>query len=138
MIRVRSKVHESPEVNLTPLIDVTFLILIVFIVLAPLIELDNIQIHTSDKSSQTPVDKLQEKALVIRADASHKITLNHKQVSLSSLKQQLSAYKIQHPGHPIRLIQDTRSTFGLFQSIKDAAMAAGFETLDVVTLPEDA
>lgn len=129
---------DTPEVNLTPLIDVTFLILIVFIVLAPLIELDNIKVYGSSQNKQTSVDKLHEQAIIIRADASNQITLNHNKIDLASLPNQLADYKIKFPSYPIRLIQDTRSTFGLFQSIKDAATAAGYEALDIVTLPDEA
>lgn len=124
----------EPSVNLTPLIDVVFVILIVFLITAPLLELEQVDIaqgskDSSNKSAQTnsPI------AVYVRQD--NTVWFESKQREEKELIELLKEARKRYPNTSAQLIQDRRSQFGTYQSVKGTFEAAGFTELEVVLRP---
>ncbi len=133
--RISRKIIEEPQINLTPLIDVVFVILIMFIVLAPLLELDRIQLADA-KSNSTNGNSVQETSLIaIHVQADNTIMLSGKPVHLNQLQGLLKKAKVNYPKARPQLFHDRKAHFGTYQSIKNAAEAAGFDQLDIILKP---
>lgn len=134
-IRARRQVAiEEPAVNLTPLIDVVFVILIMFIVVAPLLEMDRIELAAAQAHSNT--QSIQESSpIAIQVRRDNSILFNHQPVSMEQLPGLLQKAKKQYPKARPQLFHDKKGHFGVYQAIKNAAEAAGFEQLDIVLNP---
>lgn len=119
---------DEPQINLTPLIDVVFVILIMFLIIAPLLENDHVSLaegaHCEAVSSQSPI--------TIHVLKNNTILINQKEVSIGDLPSLLKQAKFSYPGAQPQLFQDKEAQFGTYQMVKNAAAAAGFETLDVI------
>lgn len=127
---------EEPLINLTPLIDVVFVILIAFIVIAPLLELDRIDLADAPSSSANKEVSAQETspiAMHVRQD--NTVTLNGVVVPIDQLAERLKEAKRQHPLARPQLFHDRRAHFGTYQSVKNAAEAAGFQQMDIILQP---
>lgn len=127
---------EEPAVNLTPLIDVVFVILIMFILVAPLLELDRVRLADAPKQGGVQAVSVQENSpIVIHVHRDNQVTLNHEPVALGQLQERLGEAKRMYPqAHP-QLFHDQQGHFGVYQTVKNAAEAAGFEQMDVVLKP---
>lgn len=127
---------EEPTVNLTPLIDVVFVILIMFILIAPLLEMEKIELAGASPVQKNVKPLSQEaKGLAIRVDKDNSITFNKMAVSIERLTELLKEAKRRNPEAIPQLFHDKRATFGTYQSVKNAAEAAGFEEIELVLLP---
>lgn len=130
------QVMEEPSVNLTPLIDVVFVILIMFILIAPLFEIENIEL-----ANASAVDKeagaLNKDAgpIAIQVFRDDTIQFNKVPVGIDRLYDLLLLAKRQYPSAAPQLFHDRRASFGVYQSIKNALEAAGFEEVDLVLQP---
>jgi biopolymer transport protein ExbD len=127
---------EEPSVNLTPLIDVVFVILIAFIVIAPLLELDRVELADGGIDFQGKVHSVQETspiAIYVRED--NTISINGKFIPVSQLSAYLKQIKKQYPHATPQLFHDKKAHFGTYQSVKNAAEAAGFSKLDIILKP---
>ena len=127
---------EEPTINLTPLIDVVFVILIAFIVIARLLELDRIELADAPIASSNKEISVQETspiALHVRQD--NTVTLNGVVIPLSQLSGRLRELKKQYPAARPQLFHDRRAHFGTYQSVKNAAEAAGFQQMDIILQP---
>jgi biopolymer transport protein ExbD len=130
------RAFEEPTVNLTPLIDVVFVILITFIVIAPLLELDHVELAEAGIGVENKVQSVQEAspiAIYVRED--NAILINGKFVTLAQLATYLKQAKQTHPHAQPQLFQDKKAHFGTYQSVKNAAEAAGFKQLDIILKP---
>ncbi len=127
---------DEPAVNLTPLIDVVFVILIMFILAAPLLELDRVNLAEASKEAHSQMISVQESSPVtIHVRRDNSVTLNHEAISLEQLQDRLREAKRVYPHARPQLFHDQRGHFGVYQAIKNAAEAAGFEQMDVVLKP---
>lgn len=131
-----SRIVDEPAVNLTPLIDVVFVILIMFIVVAPLLELDRVELAyaasaASDKSMS--VQETSPIALHVRQD--NTVWVNGQQVGIAQLTDYLNQAKKRYPNARPQLFHDKKAHFGTYQSVKNAAEAAGFQQMDVILNP---
>jgi len=127
---------EEPTINLTPLIDVVFVILIMFILIAPLLELDNVKLADAPSTPNDHTLSVQERspiALHVRQD--NTILLNQETVALANLTERLSELKQKYPQANPQLFQDKRAQFGTYQSVKNAAEAAGYNQMDIILNP---
>lgn len=132
----RSRHIEEPVVNLTPLIDVVFVILIMFILVAPLLELDRVELADSAAAAQDAPISVQESSPVsIHVQRDNTITFNRQPVTLEKLPTLLKQAKERYPDARLQLFHDRRGQFGTYQTIKNAAEAAGFQQIDVVLKP---
>lgn len=125
---------EEPSINLTPLIDVVFVVLIMFIVVAPLLEMDQIQL--ADAGPEPQVTRVDDRSPIqIQVKSDNTVWYNKQLVTLDVLEMRLREDRPRHPNaHPL-LFQDRRAQFGLYQSIKNAAEAAGYDELEVLLNP---
>ncbi len=127
---------EEPIINLTPLIDVVFVILIMFIVVAPLLELDRVDLADTAFASNDKSISVQETspiAIYVRQD--NTIVVGGQQVSLSQLAPYLKQAKQRYPTARPQLFHDKKAHFGIYQAIKNAAEAAGFQQIDIILQP---
>lgn len=132
----RAEAAEEPMVNLTPLIDVVFVILIAFIVIAPLLELDRVELADASATPSEKTASVQENSpIAIHVRQDNSIWFAGKQVSVNELPLLLSEAKSRYPHSRPQLFHDKHAAFGTYQSVKNAAEAAGFEQLDVVLKP---
>jgi biopolymer transport protein ExbD len=130
-----SEATEEPMVNLTPLIDVVFVILIAFIVIAPLLELDRIQLADANAAGEKTASVQEASPIAIHVKQDNSIWFSGKAVSINELTSLLHQAKAHHPQHRPQLFHDKHAAFGTYQSVKNAAEAAGFEQLDIVLKP---
>jgi len=127
---------EEPMVNLTPLIDVVFVILITFIVVAPLLELDRVELADTAYAAQDKSISVQENSpisIYVRED--NTIVVEGRTVSFPQLVEYLKQAKIRYPNAKPQLFHDKRALFGTYQSVKNAAEAAGFQHMDIILKP---
>lgn len=131
-----SAVIEEPTINLTPLIDVVFVILITFMVVAPLLELDRVELADRSLAPHDQSISVQETspiAIYVRQDNS--VMVEGHVVTLNELADYLKQAKKRYPTAKPQLFHDKKASFGTYQSIKNAAEAAGFKQMDVVLKP---
>lgn len=126
--------EEEPQINLTPLIDVVFVILILFIIIAPILELDKIEL--ADRGEKKQAASFTEPGpLAIHVRPDNEIYINQELVAMEVLADQLRLQKQRYPGAIPQLFHDRKAYFGTYQSVKNAAEAAGFEEMDVILKP---
>jgi len=127
---------EEPMVNLTPLIDVVFVILIAFIVVAPLLELDRVELADTAYAAQDKSISVQETspiAIYVRHD--NTIAVEGRTVTFPQLVEYLKQAKKRFPNAKPQLFHDKKALFGTYQSVKNAAEAAGFQHMDIILKP---
>lgn len=139
MNRRAGKTHrhiEEPLVNLTPLIDVVFVILIMFILVAPLLELDRVELADAAANHiDAPIAVQETSPIAIHVHKNNTITFNDKIVTVEELTFQLKQAKKRFPNARPQLFQDRRGHFGIYQDVKNAAEAAGFQQMDIILKP---
>jgi biopolymer transport protein ExbD len=127
---------EEPTVNLTPLIDVVFVILIMFIVIAPLLELDRVELAEGPAAILAPASSVQESSpITIHVHADNTIWLNNRPITQAELLSQLKEAKAQFPQARPQIFHDKKAHFGTYQTVKNAAEAAGFSQIDIILKP---
>lgn len=127
---------EEPTVNLTPLIDVVFVILIMFIVVAPLLELDRVELADAGIDPVEGSIAVRDSSPVsIHVHKDSTVSFNNDTVSIAQLEELLKQAKKQYPNVRPQLFHDRRGQFGVYQSVKNAAEAAGFQEMDIVLKP---
>lgn len=127
--------HEEPVVNLTPLIDVVFVILIMFILVAPLLELDQVELADAPSSRQSSSSASESSPVAIHVQKDSTIWINNRKVTPEQLVGQLSQSKKRFPEARLQVFHDRKAQFGTYQSVKNAAEAAGYRELDIVLKP---
>lgn len=133
---IKSGVIEEPVVNLTPLIDVVFVILIMFIVIAPLLELDRVDLADAARDPMEGSIAVQENSPIsIHVRKDNTIWFGKQRVNTKELTELLIKAKARYPKAKPQLFHDKSAHFGTYQSVKNAAEAAGFEQMDVVLKP---
>jgi biopolymer transport protein ExbD len=132
--RKKTWVDDENLINLTPLIDVVFVVLIMFILIAPMLNLDHVELAQSKKNSNS-VSNNSSKSITIHVKEDDTLWVNARQVHLNDLPLYLSQIKSKQNFEAIQLFQDNRSSFGTYQTIKNAAEIAGFDYLDVILKP---
>lgn len=132
----RSRAFEEPLVNLTPLIDVVFVILIMFIVIAPLLELDRVELADAPSLPFNQSPSVQETSPVtIHVHRDNTVWIEGQNINLEQLTAHLKQAKQKYPQARPQLFQDRKAQFGIYQSVKNAAEAAGFHQMDVILNP---
>lgn len=127
---------EEPTINLTPLIDVVFVILIMFILIAPLLELDNVKLADAPTNPTDHVLSVQERSPIsIHVRQDNVVMVNQQVVSLGMLPERLKDLRQRYPKVKPQLFHDKRAQFGTYQTVKNAAEAAGFDQLDIILNP---
>lgn len=134
--RISDQPVEEPAVNLTPLIDVVFVILIMFIVVAPLLELDRVELADTSFAPQDKSVSVQEMspiAIYVRQD--NTVIVEGKPIAMNRLTEYLKQAKMRYPNAKPQLFHDKKAQFGTYQSVKNAAEAAGFQHMDIILKP---
>jgi len=130
---VKNQNLDEPLINLTPLIDVVFVILIMFIVVAPLLEMDQVELADAGSTPGSTVLAVQESSpIAIHVHKDNTIWYNKQRVTIGNLITQLKQAKQRYPKAQLQLFHDKQAHFGTYQSLKNAAEAAGFERMDVI------
>ncbi len=124
---------ENPELNMTPLLDVLFVLLILFILVAPLLQIDRVQLVTALEESKTlkTANFQTQSELIIEVDKNNQIRVNNKNIKLTDLKQHIESLKIPKQTTPI-LLQDKKSDFGTYETIKQTLESLDFKQLDII------
>lgn len=127
---------DEPLVNLTPLIDVVFVILIMFIVVAPMLELDRVELADANANHSEGALSVQESSpITIHVHKDNTISFNEQPVTLEQLPDLLRQAKKRYPNARPQVFHDKRGHFGVYQSVKNSAEAAGFQQIDIVLKP---
>ncbi len=133
---LKSEHEEDANVNLTPLIDVVFVVLIMFILVAPLVEIDRIHLAHSGSEKKADMTSFQDNGEIkIHVYKDNTIWLNGVPFTADELKIQLIQLRQLNLGGSPQVFHDHEAFFGTYQSVKNAAEAAGFESLDVILKP---
>lgn len=126
---------DTPEMNMTPLLDVLFVLLVLFILIAPLLQIDRIDLVSSKETKTVKTANFETRSkLIIEVDASNKIFVNKEPVELSDLSFAIDKLKVEKNVVPI-LMQDKKSQFGVFETIKLILESKDFKQLDVLLKP---
>ena len=135
-MRSRRKDIEEPVINLTPMIDVVFVILIMFIVIAPLLELDKVELADGPSAAGNTSMAAQESSpIAIHVHRDDTIWFNNQAVSPSQLASLLKEARVRYPNAIPQLFHDRFAKFGTYQSVKNAAEAAGYHQMDIILKP---
>jgi biopolymer transport protein ExbD len=126
---------EEPTVNLTPLIDVVFVILIMFILVAPLLELDRVELADSPASRQGGSSASEASPVAIHVHKDNTIWMDNHKLKPEQLTAMLIQSKKRYPQARLQVFHDKKAEFGVYQSVKNAAEAAGYRELDIVLKP---
>lgn len=124
---------DAVELNMTPLLDVLFVLLILFILVAPLLQIDRVSlVHTKENAKNLKTANFQTKSpLVIEVDKTNQIYINEKKIKLDELEKSIQNLKLNKQIIPI-LLQDKKSEFGIYETIKQILESQDFKQLDVV------
>ena len=125
---------EEPIINLTPLIDVVFVVLIMFMIVAPLLELDNVELASSNASNSNSALK-EKSSIAIHVRHDNTVWFKQRRVTTSQLTGLLKKLKTENPSIAPQLFHDKRAQFGTYQMVKGAVEAAGYKELDVILRP---
>ena len=130
---LNSNDEEEEDVNLTPLIDVVFIVLIMFILIAPLVEIDQIHLASAEGKKKTDLTSFQENGTIkIHVYDDNSIWLNGVSVTVDELSDQLQRMYPSHQRSSPQIFHDRKAFFGTYQSVKNAAENAGFDSVDVI------
>lgn len=104
----KQRARQINEINMTPLIDLTFLLLITFIITMPAMEQG-----ISIKLPQGRTDVLPKtKTNVVTIDATGKIFLNNRPISIDDLDQTLGNMAVENPDLAVLVRGDERLEYG--------------------------
>jgi biopolymer transport protein ExbD len=123
---------EEPLVNLTPLIDVVFVVLIAFMLIAPILNIDSVQLTSSEGSHKKGPPQVTNHPFSVSLHADHSIWLQGEKIELKELKARLLIEKKKHPQEIPQLIPDAHTHFETYQLVKNTFESCGFEQLDIV------
>lgn len=133
---LKEDLEDDANVNLTPLIDVVFVVLIMFILVAPLVEIDRIQLAGAGDEKKADMTSFHENGEIkIHVYKDNTIWLNGLPVELMDLTKELTQLHHINPTISPQIFHDREAHFGTYQSVKNAAEAAGFQSLDVILKP---
>jgi biopolymer transport protein ExbD len=133
---LKSELDDDANVNLTPLIDVVFVVLIMFILVAPLVEIDRIQLAGAGPEKKADMTTFQENGEIkIHVYKDNTVWLNGVLVELPELTRELTQLFHLNPTVSPQIFHDREAYFGTYQSVKIAAEAAGFQSLDLILKP---
>lgn len=130
---LKTELDDDANVNLTPLIDVVFVVLIMFILVAPLVEIDRIHLAGAGPEKKSDMTSFHENGEIkIHVYKDNTVWLNGVPVELPELTRELSQLFHLNPTISPQIFHDREAYFGTYQSVKNAAETAGFQSLDVI------
>jgi biopolymer transport protein TolR len=125
------------EINVTPLVDVMLVLMVVFLVTAPLLT-NGVRVNLPKTAATAPPEE--HKALSLSIDARGKVYLDHSEVALARLEQQLRGLKAgqSSAGHElaIHLNADQAVNYGVVAKVMASVDRAGINQLSVLTVAE--
>lgn len=133
-VRLSRPPFVEPVINLTPLIDVVFVILIMFIFIAPLLELEQVELARGPGGEKTTAVQ-NSSAIVIHVREDNAIWYDKRVVTLEELRQHLARAHARLPHVVPQLFHDKKAQFGVYQEVKNAVEAAGYERMDLILSP---
>jgi len=125
---------EDPQLNMTPLLDVLFVLLMLFILIAPFLQLDRVQLTGAivEAKNLTTANFETRSELLIEVDSKDHILINNQNVDITKLETTVKSLGLNSEKIVPLLIEDQKSTFGTFETIKQTLEKLGFKQLDVV------
>jgi len=118
------------EINVTPFVDVMLVLLIIFMVTAPLLQQGiDVNLPQAKGKDLPPEERI---TLIIKRGGA--IFMNDKPMSLSEIKQKLSAISKLNP--KVFLKADKDVPYGLVVQVMSDVKEAGIEKLGMITEPK--
>jgi biopolymer transport protein TolR len=125
------------EINVTPLVDVMLVLMVVFLVTAPLLT-NAVRVNLPKTAATAPPEE--HKALSLSIDSHGKVFLDHSEIPLAGLEQQLRGLKaaLGGAGHElaIHLNADQSVNYGVVAKVMASVDRAGVNQLSVLTVAE--
>lgn len=109
-------------INVTPLVDVVLVVLIIFMATAPMIARRAMKMELPKVSGH---EKMATDALAIAMDASRRLTLAGKTVTLEQLSRALAAAVAANAGQAVTISADKTLPYGEVAALLDAVRGAG-------------
>lgn len=122
------------DINVTPLVDVMLVLLIIFMVTAPLMQ-RGVQVELPRANAGSI--SYDEKQLMITVTANGRIQLQDQSLTLSELREKLSALRENNPNVEVFLSGDRSVRYEAVVQTIAAVKAAGITKLGMVTDPAD-
>ena len=112
------------QINITPFVDVCLVILVIFMVVTPLLVPGHpVQLPEVSNSNPQPEN---EHAVTLSVDATGALYLGDRRVDLAQMSHALGKAHAENPGCSVRMMGDSRVSFGEVKSLLRATQGAGF------------
>lgn len=118
--------------NLTPLLDVLFVVLIMFILIAPILDLDRIDLSSSEGAKVEFANVNSHRPIKIYVHKDNSVWLGATPITMEKLGLTLLEMSRSYPNEIPELYCDQNSHFGTYQQIKNRIESAGFKELDII------
>ena len=135
-MRFQTRKTDDVQLDMTPLIDVVFLLLIFFMLSTSLSVNPGIKIDLPKASAEQV--KKKKKTLRVAIEASGRIFLEGKRLTLEQLRERFAAVGKSSGDDALVVIEADKKVYhGLVVKVMDAAKTSGLNKLAIATQPED-
>ena len=128
---IKTYQDEQPSINLTPMIDIVFLLIIFFMVGTEFVEMERELVvdvpQVSDNGALTPAPEKR----VINVYRDGRVSLDDRPLSITELKNQLAAARMQYAGLGVIVRGDAQGTFQNVASVLDVCRQAGIAEMGI-------
>jgi biopolymer transport protein ExbD len=120
------------EINITPLVDVMLVLLVTFILTAPLL---NNAVHINLPKTTTTSPPPEVKAVTVSVDASSRVFIDKREVTLDALEPELKGLVAGNPDLALSLQADEGVPYRAVAKVLATIQHSGVSKLSVLTQP---